>query len=205
MIDQNTLKSIEDLHRLKTDGIITEEEFERSKQKLLFDTKPASAAAPRATINRGPAADSPVARLFGKVPATLPASNDAVGWITLPLKKYGDFTGRSTRKEFWMFQLLYLGLFFVGYVAVMLGGDVDASAATASLGRAIFFLVCLALLGLLVPLLAVQARRFRDTNQSPWLVLLNVVPYLGTLLVYVAMLVPGTNGDNRFGPDPLAK
>ena len=81
MIDQNTLKSLEDLHRLKSDGIITEEDFERSKQRLLFDNKPAATGAGRSTSS---ATDGPVARLFGRVPATLPASNDAIGWITLP-------------------------------------------------------------------------------------------------------------------------
>lgn len=201
MIDQTTLKSIEDLHRLKTEGIITEEEFERSKQKLLFDNKPAAAAR---TAEVRAAGDGPVARLFGPVPSLVPARNDTMGWIMLPLKKYADFTGRSTRKEFWMFQLLYLGLLIVAYLAVMRGGDIDASASAASGGRAIFLLVCLALLGLVVPLMAVEARRFRDIDQSPWLVLLNLIPYLGIVIVYVAMLVPGTNGDNRFGPDPLA-
>ncbi|MFN4020018.1 MAG: DUF805 domain-containing protein, partial [Erythrobacter sp.] len=27
-------------------------------------------------------------------------------WMILPLKRYADFSGRSRRKEFWMFQLL---------------------------------------------------------------------------------------------------
>lgn len=200
MIDQNTLKSLEDLHRLKNDGIITEEDFERSKQRLLFDSKPA-AGQPLGT--KTAVAEGPVARLFGTVPATLPAQNDFTGWMTLPLKKYADFTGRSTRKEFWMFQLIYLGLFFVGYAC--LEGGADASGEGSPIAKLIVALVCLALLALFVPLLAVEARRFRDINQSPWLVLINLFPYLGVFIVLIAMLIPGTQGENKYGPDPLAK
>ena len=34
-------------------------------------------------------------------------------WMILPFKRYADFQGRSRRMEFWMFQLLNLGLLLV--------------------------------------------------------------------------------------------
>jgi len=34
-------------------------------------------------------------------------------WATLPLKKYAEFTGRSRRKEYWLFVLLTLGIYIV--------------------------------------------------------------------------------------------
>lgn len=46
MIDQQTLKNIEDLHRLKNEGVITEDEFEKAKAKLLFGPKTAASSNP---------------------------------------------------------------------------------------------------------------------------------------------------------------
>lgn len=55
---------------------------------------------------------------------------------------------------------------------------------------------------ILVPSIAVQVRRFHDQNLSGWFVLLGLIPYLGALVILVFMLLPGTKGPNRFGPDP---
>ncbi len=186
MIDQETLKSIEDLHRLKNEGIITEAEFERSKEKLLFGPKPAAARPILGSV-------------LPPAPTGLPDEADHVGWITLPLKRYADFQGRSTRKEFWMFQIIYLGLGAVGALAV---SDTDRWGDLGAFGTLTFGLVLLAALGLLVPTLAVEVRRLHDQDRSGWLVLLNLIPYVGWLVVYILMLIEGTRGENRFGPDP---
>ncbi|MEE4200185.1 MAG: DUF805 domain-containing protein [Erythrobacter sp.] len=59
-------------------------------------------------------------------------------------------------------------------------------------------------LALIVPGLAVQVRRFHDQDKTGWLVLLGFIPIIGGLIVLVFMLLPGTDGPNRFGPDPKA-
>lgn len=188
MIDQETLASIENLHRMKADGIITDTEFEQAKQKLLFgpaQTRPASAAAAPTTGQ----------------PVPTPAQADQFGWIMLPLKRYGDFSGRSCRREFWMFQLVYLALGVVFMFALV---DTSGPFGTSSgLAKGLIVLCVCALLVLVVPLIAVQVRRFHDQDKSGLLVLLNLVPYVGALVVYVMMALPGTSGANRFGPDPL--
>jgi uncharacterized membrane protein YhaH (DUF805 family) len=189
MIDQDTLKRIEDLHRLKNEGVITEDEFERSKEKLLFGGRPArpanSIAAAAGIIGSGK-------------PDGLPNEQDHIGWITLPLRRYADFEGRSTRREFWMFQLAYVALVAV----VSLAFAVPDSDGTF---RALVIIAAgIAALGLLVPLLAVEARRFHDQNRSGWLVLINFVPYVGVVIVYIMMLIEGSSGENRFGPNPKA-
>lgn len=187
MIDEESLKSIENLHRLKNEGIITEEEFDRSKQKLLFGAKPATPTRPSF-------------RALDSYTGTLPLPDDHIGWITLPLRRYTDFTGRSTRKEFWMFQLLYLSLFFV--TALALGSGTDEYGEGGALGKVTLVLALLGLVALFVPLLAVEARRFHDQDRSGWLVLLNLIPYIGAFIVLVMMVLPGTDGDNRFGANP---
>lgn len=126
-------------------------------------------------------------------------------WALMPLKRYADFSGRSRRKEYWMFQLLIIVvlvlLITVGIaIAAMTGAGGEPSAA--------FWLVLgvagLMWLGIIIPTIAVQVRRFHDQNHSGWMFLLNFIPYVGGLVVIVFMCIEGTNGDNRYGPDPKA-
>ena len=37
-------------------------------------------------------------------------------WATLPLKRYAEFTGRSRRKEYWMFLLLSIGIYIIASI-----------------------------------------------------------------------------------------
>lgn len=184
-MDQQALDNIEKLHRLKGDGIITEEEFERAKKKYLFGSAPASAT-PKA------------------VPPTSASGSmdEHIAWMTLPLKRYADFHGRSSRREFWMFQIIPVAIVLVG--AFMFTSSFDLYGEPSNFGMLALFAMVLGLLGLLVPLLAVQARRFHDQGRSGWLVLINLVPYVGSLIVYVFMLMEGTKGENEYGPDPLS-
>ncbi|SDD84719.1 Uncharacterized membrane protein YhaH, DUF805 family [Sphingomonas sp. YR710] len=172
MIDDEALKSIERLHRLKSDGVITEEDFEKSKEKLLFG----SGRKVRVQTTNSE--------------ATLPADGDHIGWMVLALKRYADFNGRSGRKEYWMFELLTVAWTLACFVmAIVLAG---AAAGLWLIG----------LLGLVVPRVAAQARRFHDQDRSGWMALINLVPFVGPFLVLGLMLIDGTPGGNRFGPSP---
>jgi uncharacterized membrane protein YhaH (DUF805 family) len=62
--------------------------------------------------------------------------------------------------------------------------------------------LAIAFIAILIPSLAVQVRRFHDQNRSGWWVLLGFVPYIGSLVVLVFMLIEGTKGPNDYGPDP---
>ena len=51
-----------------------------------------------------------------------------MNYMLMPLKRYFDFSGRSRRKEYWMFVLLYLVLYIgagILDVALGLGGTHD--------------------------------------------------------------------------------
>ena len=65
-----------------------------------------------------------------------------------------------------------------------------------------FALLAIFVLASIIPAIAVQVRRFHDQDRSGWFVLLNFIPYLGSLIVLVFMCLEGTKGPNRFGPDP---
>ncbi|MFO6430271.1 DUF805 domain-containing protein [Erythrobacter sp. W302b] len=120
------------------------------------------------------------------------------GWAMLPLKRYAVFEGRARRSEYWNFQLfVILPLFFMLGVAGAVNSDVLVG---------IIFLIWL---GLLIPSVAVTVRRLHDRGLSGWLVvlagLLSLIPFVGFLIglgFIVVLALPGTNGQNPYGPDP---
>jgi uncharacterized membrane protein YhaH (DUF805 family) len=119
-------------------------------------------------------------------------------WATLPLKRYAEFTGRSRRKEYWMFTLLAIGIYIVASILDRIAGMNGMIA-----GR-YGPITTLVALGLLVPSLAVSIRRLHDSDRSGWWLLLGLVPMVGEIIVLVFMVLKGTRGANRFGADPKA-
>ena len=50
----------------------------------------------------------------------------------------------------------------------------------------------------------INAKRYHDRDRSGWWLLLILIPLLGPLwLIVVLGFLKGTEGENRFGPDPL--
>jgi len=116
-------------------------------------------------------------------------------WATLPLKKYAEFTGRSRRKEYWMFFLLCMVVALViGFVEGLLG----LSGMIGPYGP----LSTLFLLAIVVPSIAVGIRRLHDTDRSGWWMLIAFVPIVGGIILLVFYVLEGTRGTNQFGPDP---
>jgi uncharacterized membrane protein YhaH (DUF805 family) len=121
--------------------------------------------------------------------------------MLMPLKRYAEFSGRSRRKEYWMFALgVLIAMFALSFLLI---GGIDFSTGMPEEGFGLG-LIALTLLSLaiLIPGIAVQVRRFHDQDKSGWFVLLNFVPYIGGLIVLVMMCLEGTKGPNRYGPDP---
>ena len=126
-------------------------------------------------------------------------------WMLMPLRRYADFSGRSRRKEYWMFWLLnvlislFVGLvFFVGYYADMSQTDMDTWL------MPVVWLACLWSLATLVPGIAVTIRRLHDTDRSGWSILFGLIPFVGGFILLYFYIQEGTGGPNRFGEDPMA-
>ncbi|WGH79516.1 DUF805 domain-containing protein [Jannaschia ovalis] len=111
------------------------------------------------------------------------------------LGNYVTFAGRAPRSEFWWFQLFY---FMAGFVA----GALDAVVFGLGPESAAVFAPLLSL-GLLLPSLAVLARRLHDIDRTAWWILLFFVPVVGAVVILIFAVLRGTEGPNRFGPDPL--
>jgi uncharacterized membrane protein YhaH (DUF805 family) len=126
-------------------------------------------------------------------------------WMLLPLRRYADFSGRSRRKEYWMYALMqalvYGFLILLIVAASYQWGNSNPLADDWRLPASIILLVVV-YLAMLVPTLAVTVRRFHDQNLSGWFILLNFIPWVGGLVVFVFMCLPGTVGSNTYGDDP---
>jgi len=114
-------------------------------------------------------------------------------WMLLPLKRYAEFSGRSRRKEYWLFflgvLLLYLALFAL--MLVLLGGAVlsaiQGNGSSGSMGAVfgqsimgigVIFLIVLLWWALLIPSLAVGVRRLHDIDRSGWWLMLGYGPWI---------------------------
>lgn len=138
-------------------------------------------------------------------------------WMIMPLKRYLDFSGRSRRKEYWSFALLIFIVVMV-LVALMFAGGfpmmaLDNPAAMPASPSALFWvgagLLGLFWLAIIIPSIAVVVRRLHDRDLSGWwylgVIVASMIPFVGilaSLALLVLMLLPGTPGPNRFGPDP---
>jgi uncharacterized membrane protein YhaH (DUF805 family) len=126
-------------------------------------------------------------------------------WMLMPYRRYADFSGRSCRREYWMFALLSIIVAAGSIILMAIGGGLSETGDAAPgplfwLGGAIIMIWGLASI---IPSIAVQVRRFHDQDRSGWMVLLGFIPYVGGLIVLIFMCLEGTRGPNRFGPDPL--
>ena len=58
-------------------------------------------------------------------------------------------------------------------------------------------------LAVLIPSIAVTVRRLHDIDRTGWWILMNLVCCIGWIVLLVFNVTPGTEGDNKYGPDPL--
>jgi uncharacterized membrane protein YhaH (DUF805 family) len=124
-----------------------------------------------------------------------------IDWAMRPLAHYADFEGRASRSEYWWFQLFQLIAYLVlGITFAIIGSAVGG---TGSGFLTVIILIGLLMLALVIPNLAVMARRFHDQDLSGWLILLYFIPYAGGLIIVVFMCIRGTDGPNRYGSDPF--
>ena len=116
--------------------------------------------------------------------------------IDKAFKNYFNFSGRSNRSEFWYFFLFillanalthFIDTWILGYHSEEMG-----------LITGIFYLCTF------IPQLSIIVRRLHDTGKSGWLYLLVLIPYIGSLIIFIFTVIQGDKEDNKYGPDPKA-
>ncbi len=145
-------------------------------------------------------------------------------WVREAFRRSFDYSGRSRRREYWTYALFAFVLInIVSFIETKLGwrGPEATGDREGTLPGTIVFVT------LAVPGLAVAVRRLHDSGRSAWWLALPAAPILfwivaligrfnspglfqpvlvaivaSPLVLIVFLLLPGTRGPNRFGPDP---
>jgi len=117
--------------------------------------------------------------------------------IATCFRKYGDFSGRASRPEYWWFALFQLLVTVVLWIITI-----------AALGLGVVFLVIGVVflviwsLGTLLPNLAVAVRRLHDSEHSGGYWFMVLIPFVGPIILLVFLAQAGTPGRNLYGPPP---
>lgn len=121
-------------------------------------------------------------------------TNNYMQYYLLALRKYADFSGRSRRKEYWMFVLFNLIFSIVLTIIdklVFNSGDFG-------------ILSGIYTLGIIIPSIAIGVRRLHDIGKSGWMLLIVLIPLIGALWLLYLYVLEGNSGENAYGPDPKA-
>jgi uncharacterized membrane protein YhaH (DUF805 family) len=105
------------------------------------------------------------------------------------LQKFADFSGRSSRREYWMFVLVNCGI-LIG-LAIL-----------AQIIKIFFIVYVLYALATFIPGLAAAVRRMHDTGKSGWMLLVGCIPVVGLITIWW-LAIAGDAGDNQYGPAPV--
>ncbi|WP_217805746.1 DUF805 domain-containing protein [Acidithiobacillus thiooxidans] len=112
-------------------------------------------------------------------------------------QNYLRFDGRMSRAEFWWFALCN---FLIILAIVLLAGLLTGGLQSHSLLGSLFMIVYgIYVLAMLLPSLGAEVRRLHDTGLSGWLVLLNLIPYLGGLIVLILLAMPAKPDGAKYG------
>lgn len=101
-------------------------------------------------------------------------------------RKFAVFSGRSKRRQYWEWFLLY----FIASIGFSL---IDVAI------QKQFFSIVFAVITF-IPSLSIACRRLHDTGRSGWWQLLYLIPLIGPL-VLIYFLCQRSENDNQYGPD----
>lgn len=104
-----------------------------------------------------------------------------------------SFSGRINRAKYW---LLCIILSIVPLFIFLLTAAISIEVAI------VLYIVYLVII--ILASLAISAKRWHDRNKSAWWILIGIIPIIGPLWSFIELgFIKGTDGENRFGPDPL--
>lgn len=121
--------------------------------------------------------------------------------ISRVIGKYATFRGRAPRSEYWWWVLFTI---LVQAAAGIVDSVIFGGTSFAEYGDMHAFtpITSLAGLALLLPTIAVGARRFHDLGRTGWWLLLTLTG-IGAIVIFFWFMVRGDEGPNRYGSDPL--
>ena len=113
--------------------------------------------------------------------------------------RWNDFKTRSSRSEYWWATLFSV---LVSLALELL--NVAIASTPPALNLTISILVLIFLIFMMIASLALAVRRLHDLDKSGWWYLL-VFTIIGIIPLIIWFCSKGTEGENRFGENPLSK
>ena len=89
--------------------------------------------------------------------------------------------------------------FVIGFIDSLAGLNFSVG------GSAVGILTVIYSLFILIPTIAVSVRRMHDIGKSGWVILLSLIPLVGSIIILVYLCRAGMPGDNAYGTDPKAQ
>src|SRR5690606_6333446 len=119
-----------------------------------------------------------------------------MNWYLKVLRQYADFSGRARRKEYWMFTL-FNTIFLI--VAIIVDNVIKLTL-PGVLPYGILYFICA--FAVLIPGLAVSVRRLHDVGKSGWMILISLIPIVGSLWLLVLLVTESDPYENAYGQNP---
>ena len=113
-------------------------------------------------------------------------------FILCMTKKFFKFSGRASRKEYWMFFLFMMICYAIAIALDMnlgLWDEVEAIGLFSGMLILIF----------IIPYTSLTCRRLHDINKSGWFQLIFIIPLIGGVALLIWMCSDSVNVKNRFG------
>ena len=126
------------------------------------------------------------------------------------LQTFLSFDGRIPRKTFWLGHLvLFVAYTVLSILIFSLIGSFSSENLQNPSGHEVNTILLVVLWGPLILALvygsfALTAKRWHDHGKSGWFVLWGFVPVANVWALVMNGFLRGTEGPNRFGPDPIA-
>ena len=125
-----------------------------------------------------------------------------MNWYLKVLKQYADFKGRARRKEFWMFALINMAIFFVAGLLIALLFVASMRTFNFWLPVIGYFLLGCYSLAIFIPSLAVCVRRLHDIGKSGWYYFIGCIPLVGGIILLIWFCQDSQTGTNEYGSNP---
>ena len=113
-------------------------------------------------------------------------------FILCMTKKFFKFSGRASRKEYWMFFLFMMICYAIAIALDMSLGLWDEV-------EAIGLFSGMLILVFIIPYTSLTCRRLHDINKSGWFQLIFIIPLIGGVALLIWMCSDSVNVKNRFG------
>jgi uncharacterized membrane protein YhaH (DUF805 family) len=127
-----------------------------------------------------------------------------MNYYSLALKKYADFTGRATKKEFTAPTIINIIviLTFNTLSSILEHRRYYLTKENLETLDIFYGLTVLYLILWILPQLALIVRRLHDIGKSGWFILISLLPVIGNIFLIYLMFAKGEEEDNKYGPSP---